>query len=123
MHEGLRHTRGAAGAIAQLLPGKGLMKFAGVGNIAASIWGSSIRRAVSLNGTLGHEARHFREYSYPWEAGAVAVLHSDGLGSHWTLDENRGIRRHDPVVIAATLYRDFCRQRDDVTVVVGKMAA
>ena len=123
MHEGLRHTRGAAGAMAQILPGKGLMNFAGIGNIAASIWGSTVRRAVSIAGTLGHEARQFREYSYPWEARAVAIIHSDGLGSHWSLDEHRGLRQHDPAVIAAALYRDFSRHRDDVTVVVGKEAA
>ena len=58
------------------------MKFAGVGNISAAICrAGAVRHAVSLNGTLGHQAREFREYSYPWERDAIFVMHSDGLGS------------------------------------------
>jgi anti-sigma regulatory factor (Ser/Thr protein kinase) len=123
MHDALRHTRGAAGAMAHILPGKGVIKFAGIGNIAASICASAVRHAVSMNGTLGHEARQFREYSYPWEVGSVGVIHSDGLRSHWSIDDQPGLRQRDPAVIAALLYRDFNRQRDDVTVVVAKDAA
>jgi len=122
MHDGLRHTRGAAGAIAHILPRRGVMKFAGVGNIAGSIFGTAVRHAVSLNGTLGHDARQFREYSYPWEPQAIGVFYSDGLSSHWSIEAQRGLRQRDPSVIAAALYRDFNRQRDDVTVVVVKEA-
>jgi len=78
---------------------------------------------VSLNGTLGHEARAFREYSYSWEHDAVFVMYSDGLGSHWSLDDYPGLWLRHPALIAAVLYRDFSRQRDDVTVVVGREAA
>ena len=123
MHFGLRHTRGAAGAVAEILPGRGTMKFAGVGNISAVICGTSVvRHAVSLNGTLGHQAREFREYSYPWERDAVFVMHSDGLTSRWSLDDYPGLRARHPGVVAAVLYRDFNRQRDDITVVVGREA-
>lgn len=124
MHDGLRHTRGAAGAVADIRPRLGILKFAGIGNITGSIFGvGAVRHAVSTNGTLGHEARHFREYSYPLDAHAVVVIHSDGLTSHWSLDAHPGLRQHHPAVIAAVLYRDFSRKRDDVTVVVGKEAA
>jgi len=124
MHDGLRHTRGAAAAIAEICLRPGLVKFAGIGNISGTIYRPGItRHTVSLNGTLGHEARSFREYSYPWEAGATIVMHSDGLGTHWSLDDYRGLHQRHPAVIAAVLYRDFSRQRDDVTVVVGREAA
>lgn len=122
MHDGLRHTRGAAAAVADLRPG--LLRFAGIGNIAATIFrNGTVRHAVSTNGTLGHVARHFREYSYPWESDAVLVIHSDGLGTHWSLDEYPGIRQRYATVAAAVLYRDHSRQRDDVTVVVGRERA
>ena len=124
MHFGVRHTRGAAAAIAEILPARGTMKFAGVGNISGAIWRpGTIRHAVSLNGTLGHQARGFREYSYPWERDSVFVMHSDGLGSRWSLDDYPGLRLRHPGVIAAVLYRDFNRERDDITVVVGREAA
>jgi anti-sigma regulatory factor (Ser/Thr protein kinase) len=124
MHDGLRHTRGAAVAIAEVCRRPPLVKFAGIGNISGTIYRPGVtRHAVSLNGTLGHEARTFREYAYPWEPGATIVMHSDGLGTHWSLDDYRGLLQRHPAVIAAVLYRDFNRQRDDVTVVVGREAA
>ncbi|HEX5475107.1 MAG TPA: ATP-binding protein [Vicinamibacterales bacterium] len=124
IHEGLRATRGAAGAVADIRPRQGIVNFAGIGNISGTLFGArGQRHVVSLNGTLGHEARQFREYSYPWEPTDVVVLYSDGLTSHWTLDDRRGLRQHDPALVAAVLYRDFSRQRDDVTVVVGKETA
>lgn len=124
MHDGLRHTRGAAAAIAEIQFQPRLVKFAGIGNISGSIHRpGATRHAVSLNGTLGHEARAFREYAYPWESGSMFVMHSDGLGTHWSLDDYRGLRQRHPAVVAAVLYRDFSRQRDDVTVVVGREAA
>jgi anti-sigma regulatory factor (Ser/Thr protein kinase) len=124
VHDGLRHTRGAAAAVVEVALSRRQMTFAGVGNIGASIVNNgSIRHAVSHNGTLGHQARLFREYSYPWPEESLLVMHSDGLGSHWSLDNYPGLRRRHPGVIAAVLYRDFNRGRDDVTVVVAREAA
>jgi anti-sigma regulatory factor (Ser/Thr protein kinase) len=123
IHEGIRHTRGAAGAIADLRVNGRSLSVSGVGNIATAVCGQGhIRQAVSHNGTLGHEARYFKEYSYPWEAGALLVMHSDGLSSHWSLDPYPGLRLRHPALIAAVLYRDFSRHRDDVTVLVGREA-
>lgn len=124
MHDGMRHTRGAAVALAEICLHSRVVKFAGIGNISGTIHRPGLtRHTVSLNGTLGHEARTFREYAYPWEADAVFVMHSDGLATHWSLDNYRGLTQRHPSVVAAVLYRDFSRQRDDVTVVVGRQAA
>jgi len=121
VHVGLQHTRGAAVGIAEVRPHSGTLRFAGIGNIAAAITRVGVtRHAVSLNGTLGHEARQFRDYSYPWDSDGLLVMHSDGLGSHWSIDEYPGLRQRHTATIAAVLYRDFNRHRDDVTVLVGR---
>jgi anti-sigma regulatory factor (Ser/Thr protein kinase) len=121
MHAGIRHTRGAAGAIAEIRRGAHVAKCAGVGNIATAFCDNgSIRQAVSHNGTLGHEARVIREYMYPWSSRTTIVMHSDGLTSRWSLDGHRGLRQRDAAIIAAVLYRDHSRGRDDVTVIVGR---
>jgi anti-sigma regulatory factor (Ser/Thr protein kinase) len=124
VHQNLRSTRGAAAALAQISRSRRLLKFAGVGNICATVLTDGLmRHAVSHNGTLGHEARLFREYVYPWPPQALLVMHSDGLDSHWSLDRYPGLRHRHPALIAGVLYRDFNRGRDDVTVVVGREAA
>ena len=47
----------------------------------------------------------------------------DGLVSHWSIDAYPGLRARHPAIVAAVLYRDFNRGRDDVTVVVGRELA
>jgi anti-sigma regulatory factor (Ser/Thr protein kinase) len=121
VHLGLQHTRGAAAGIAEVRPESGTLRFAGIGNIAAAVSRVGMtRHAVSLNGTLGHEARQFRDYTYPWERDGLLVMHSDGLGTHWSIDDYPGLRQRHTATIAAVLYRDFNRHRDDVTVLVGR---
>src|SRR5215475_1358438 len=98
-----------------------VVKFCGVGNIAGVIaTATTTRHLVSHNGTAGHRAGTINEFSYPWPPGGLLVLHSDGLGSHWSLDRYPGLAERDPSLIAGVLYRDFARRRDDVTVVVAR---
>jgi len=46
------------------------------------------------------------------------VLRSDGLATHWSFEPYLGLIRRHPSLIGSVLYRDFCRGRDDVTVLV-----
>src|SRR6185312_17492503 len=82
MHGALRATRGAAAAVAAIDHERALVQYAGVGNIAASIFrdGNS-RSLISHNGIVGHEVRKIQEFSYPWEPGSTLVMHSDGVSS------------------------------------------
>ncbi len=118
VHGGLRSTRGAAAAVAVVDRAARSVRFAGVGNIAASVLaGGESRSMVSLGGIVGHEARRIQPFEYPFPAGALLVLHSDGLGSRWTLDRYPGLTTRDPLVVAGVLFRDFVRGTDDATVV------
>jgi serine phosphatase RsbU (regulator of sigma subunit) len=121
IHLGLRSTRGAAVAVADVDLDTRTIRYAGVGNIAGVVLtGEGSQSMVSHNGTVGHEARRFQEFLYPFPAGAVLVMHSDGLTSRWGLGSYPGLAVRDSAVIAAILYRDFQRGNDDVTVVVAR---
>lgn len=120
-HDALRKTRGAAGAVAVVSPEKNLVFFAGVGNISTTLMTQNSRRGMpSHNGTLGHQLHKVQEFTSPWTADSVLIMHSDGLGSRWDLNHYPGILKKHPSLIASVLYRDFERQRDDVTVLVAK---
>jgi anti-sigma regulatory factor (Ser/Thr protein kinase) len=121
MHGALRKTRGAAVAVAHVDRRTSELKFAGVGNIGASVFngGSTWKGATSHNGILGHEVRRIQEFSFPWTATSKLFMHSDGLAT-WSLDKYPGLLRRDPSLIAAVLYRDFWRHRDDVTVLIAQ---
>jgi anti-sigma regulatory factor (Ser/Thr protein kinase) len=118
VHAELRATRGAAVAIADIDAYDGKLQFAGVGNIAASITGHSPRRhLLSHNGIVGSNLRKLQEFEQPWDSGSLLILHSDGIGTRWDLDAYPGLAYAHCAVIAAVLYRDFTRGRDDATVV------
>jgi len=122
-HGALRSTRGAAMAVAEVDAARGVIRFAGVGNISATVVaGGESRSLMSHNGTVGHQVRRFQELEYPWPAGALLIMHSDGLATQWRLDQYPGILGRDPDLIAGVLYRDHKRGRDDVTVLVLRRA-
>jgi serine phosphatase RsbU (regulator of sigma subunit) len=123
LNAGLRSTRGAAAAIALIDAGRREIRYAGVGNMSATILtGDSSRSLVSHNGTLGLQMRKAQEFVYPWPPGALLVAHSDGLDTHWKLEQYPGLFRQDPALVAAMLYRDHARPRDDTSVVVCRLA-
>jgi anti-sigma regulatory factor (Ser/Thr protein kinase) len=119
-HGALRSTRGAALAVADLdLAGE--LRYAGIGNIAGVIYAPGANRhMVSHSGIIGHEVRKIQEFAYPWSQDSLLVMHSDGLATHWDLDQYPGLASRRPSLIAGVLYRDFARGRDDVAVVVAK---
>ena len=120
IHAALRPTRGAAVAIADVDSGRGVVRYTGIGNISGSIISSTgaVQHLVSHPGTAGHEVRKITEFTYPWHAGSLLLLHSDGLATHWSLERYPGLAARHPSLIAGVLYRDFSRGRDDATVVV-----
>lgn len=124
VHGALKKTRGAAMAVAKLDVAKQVLRFAGVGNISARIVSPGVSRGLpSHNGTLGQHASRIQEFAYPWNAGDVLVMHSDGLTTRWDLERYPGIWSKHPSIFAAMLHRDFCRGRDDVTVLVARVSS
>src|SRR5262245_2578260 len=124
IHAALRSTRGAAVAVADVDLATRVVRFAGLGNISARlVRGSHVRHLVSHNGTAGHSARRIDEFTYPWATGDVLVMHSDGLSTQRDLEAYPGLIERDPSLVAAVLYRDFTRGRDDVAVLVAREAA
>ena len=121
IHLGLRSTRGAAVSIATLDDERRVVQFAGLGNVSGFVAepGAPRRQMVSMNGTAGLEGQRsvFREFSYPWPERAVVVLHSDGLSTHWSLDDYATLLSRGPALISGVLFRDFRRLTDDATVI------
>jgi anti-sigma regulatory factor (Ser/Thr protein kinase) len=121
VHDALKKTRGAAAAVTVIDRRKGTLSFAGLGNISAVLVnGESSRGLASHNGTAGHQISKIQEFTFPWLDDSTLIMHSDGLGSRWNLNDYPGLLNRHPSLIGAVLYRDFSRERDDVTVLVLK---
>jgi anti-sigma regulatory factor (Ser/Thr protein kinase) len=121
LHAGLRATRGAAVAVASIDPVAKQVVYSGIGNIAGFIIDTGgVRRMVSHNGTAGHAAGRLQDFRYPIHHQPVLAMYSDGLATSWSPDAHPGLFVLDPLLIAAILYRDHGRGRDDASVVVWK---
>jgi anti-sigma regulatory factor (Ser/Thr protein kinase) len=125
-HSSLNTTRGAAIALAQVDLNQRRLQYAGVGNISGIIVSGGEAKSQSLishNGIVGTAVRKLQQFDYLWQDGDLLIMHSDGLGVRWKLTDYSGLIRADPAVIAAVLYRDAKRGRDDATVLVSRLKA
>jgi len=110
-------TRGGAAAVAQIR-GESL-SYAGIGNInGVLVTPGRSQGLVSHNGTLGLNPRRAQPFDYRREPGALLVMHSDGVSARWDLKTRPALLACHPAIIAATIWRDHGRGRDDATVVV-----
>jgi hypothetical protein len=119
IHRALAVSRGAAIAIAEIDHDAGHVTYGGLGNISGVIvTREGTRSLVSMHGTAGKTAPLVREFTYEWTASAVLVMHSDGITARWDLASYPDIWQRHPSLIAAVLFRDHARGRDDACAVV-----
>jgi anti-sigma regulatory factor (Ser/Thr protein kinase) len=110
-------TRGGAAACARQVGEQ--LSYAGVGNISGALISSGKSQGlVSHNGTLGLNQRRTQQFEYQREPGALLIMHSDGISARWDLKDRADLLARHPAIIAAAIYRDHGRSRDDATVVV-----
>ena len=122
VHDALKSTRGAAVAVAEMDRRRGIVNYCGLGNISGVLVkpDGSEQHLVSLAGIAGHVARRLQRFSQPWLPGQILLMHSDGIGSHWTLANYPGLSSRQAGVIAGVVARDHRRGNDDATVVVAR---
>ena len=119
VHRRMSGTRGGAVGIVRI--GGQLARFAGLGNVAASIVSGGQRKSmISIPGIAGHQARTIRQFEYEVPPGAAVILHSDGISSRWEAAALPGLEARDPLLIAAVLLAVAGIHRDDAGVLVLK---
>ena len=122
IHGALAKTRGAAVSVAEVLHDRHVLNYAGAGNIVAAICsGGKTRSLVSMNGTVGHSLAKIQQFSYPLPPESALILHSDGLATRWNVEQYPGLASRHPALMAGVLFRDFCRKRDDATILVSSI--
>ncbi|MBP2479515.1 anti-sigma regulatory factor (Ser/Thr protein kinase)/serine/threonine protein phosphatase PrpC [Crossiella equi] len=121
VHQALRGTRGGAVAVADIDLAARSVRFAGLGNIAATVVAGDRKQGmVSVPGVAGYQARTIRSFTHPLPGRATVVLHSDGLTERWEAEQVVDLVGEPPLVIAAGLLREAGVRNDDASVVVAK---
>jgi hypothetical protein len=99
--------------------GASTVKSVGAGNVVTRIVsGVSDKTVLSQHGTVGLQIRKPEEMQTPWPAHAVVVLHTDGIMQRWPGAVISPLLGRDPSLAAALIFRDYCRGKDDATVMV-----
>ena len=119
VHRRMSGTRGGAVGVVQV-SGQ-LARFAGLGNVAASIVSDGQRKSmVSIPGIAGVQARTIRQFEYDVPPGSAVIVHSDGISSRWEAAALPALEARDPLLIAAVLLAEAGVHRDDAGVLVLK---
>jgi hypothetical protein len=123
MHAAIAPTRGAVGAVAVLENEQNRSRFCGVGNISGRVFSTDATKGlVSYNGILGNNfPGHINDHFFDYGPATLLVLHSDGIQSRWDLSKHPDLKTHSTSVIAAVLYKEYSRRRDDVLVIVSRI--
>jgi anti-sigma regulatory factor (Ser/Thr protein kinase) len=119
VHRALAGTRGAAVAVAELDPSAGMVRFAGIGNIAGAVVTGDVKQSmVSIGGVAGFRQPTIRLFTYALEPGSLVVMHSDGVTPRWSASDLAPVLGRSALLIAATVLRDSAVRPDDACVAV-----
>lgn len=117
VHRALTGTRGAAAAVLQY-DGQDVT-YSGIGNIGGWITDEEHRRGlISVPGIAGCPGPRLRELSYEVPEYSAVIMHTDGVTDRLALSARPGLLACSPVVVAATVVRDYGTRHDDAGVVV-----
>ncbi|MFP4687543.1 MAG: hypothetical protein ACLFN5_05470 [bacterium] len=114
LNEKLRGERGAVVARGKIKPDECLFQCSGVGNIKGSLFLKEDETPIYFkHGTVGYKNRTPRVFNEKWDRSADLFLQTDGLKTHWDLDEYPGLSGKHNAIKAALAVREFGRPNDD----------
>ncbi len=122
LHRAMTGTRGGAAAVAEYADG--VVRFTGTGNISAALIDTERSRGLPSHPGIvgvGPFSRSQTDLLFPEASGKLLVLHSDGLQARWSLKDYPGLATRHPALVAAVLFRDFDRARDDSSLLVLRL--
>ena len=123
IHAAIRRTRGMVGTAVILDPVKRIWKFCGVGNISCRFIGfQEFRSYLSNNGIIGHNMPNtLNDQELSYEDYQQIILCSDGLKSRWEHARLLPMNKHDLMIQAAAIYKDYARKTDDMSILIGRI--
>jgi hypothetical protein len=123
MHDYVRRTRGLVGTVAICDKISGEWRICGVGNILTRMYsGIQYKNYMAYNGTIGlNIPNSMNSSAFPLERNQHLVMCSDGITTRWDTTKFPHIFRYDPMVLAASIYKDFNRGTDDSSILIAKV--
>lgn len=124
----LRHihdpAKASRGLVATVVTADNRLKkwtICGIGNISTRLYDDGVtKNYLSYNGVLGLKIpTTLKNYEVDLRKLQCLVMSTDGLSTRWTLSQFPGILRHDPLMLAAAIYKTSNRKNDDSSILVA----
>jgi serine phosphatase RsbU (regulator of sigma subunit) len=120
VHGSLRGTRGVVIGLARIDLAAHTLVYAGLGNIEARIVSpNKTYRPICVNGIAGHQARYFREESFPFGVGDLLIMHSDGISDRFEITALA--RQRDPQMLANQIAHSHGKDHDDQLLLIARI--
>jgi len=113
LHKCLKDTRGAVAGLCLIDLIAGKLKYVGIGNITARIFGANTRRIISKPGIIGYAIRTIREERTKLYNNDVLLLYTDGIKEHFELEDYPELLQDDARTIATNIISKFGKNNDD----------
>ena len=124
IHEQLARTRGAVGMVLTVDASRQTIDYCGIGNISLHQirTDEKTKHGISAHGILGQNVRHcLSDTRFDWNDSSWLVMHSDGIEARWNINRYPSLTERDPALVAAALYKDFRRDKDDCAILVIRL--
>lgn len=118
LHAHIRGSRGAVVALCRLDPESAVLRYVGVGNIAARCYGAAPRTLLPREGIVGYVLPLLREETVALLPGDVFTLCTDGIPAHVNMAAAPGVLEGDAQTIAARIVGRFRKPDDDAACAV-----
>ena len=119
----VKKTRGLVGTVAVFDLQARKWRICGVGNISTKIMTpANGKNLMAYNGIIGlNVPRTLNSHEVDYEKGQHIIMCSDGIRTKWDTIKYVAIQRYDASILSASLFKDFARLTDDMSVAVCKI--
>lgn len=119
----VKKTRGLVGTVVVFNIQERHWKICGVGNISTKIISADqTKNYIGYNGIIGlNISTKLHSQQFDYESGQHLIMCSDGLKTRWDLLKHPALFRYDMTILSASLFKDFARNSDDMSVVTCKI--
>ena len=118
IHKRLLGTRGVVAGLCRIDLATGLLRYVGIGDISAKIFGRGTRRLISRDGIVGYSSIFPKEGEDRLEPGEIMVLTSDGIKDHLDPEKHPDLLDGTSRDIAIRLISSFRKDQDDASCIV-----
>ena len=121
LHGALKGSRGAVASVCQLDLETASLIYAGIGNVAARIWGSQNFTFVNRDGVIGYNMPRPQEILMTLHPGDVYTMYSDGVRSTFPSGDLDYALRDSADFIAAEIMSRYDKKDDDASCLVARL--